>query len=48
MKTLGDFCATVAVLALYLVLSARETLRERRRQRALGAAYEGPLDGEDV
>ena len=46
MKALGDFCVMVVVLAAYLVLAARDALRERSRQRALGAAYEGPLDGE--
>jgi len=46
MKTLINLCVAVAVVVVYGVLTAVETIRERRLKRELGAAYEGPLDGE--
>lgn len=46
MKTIVDTLALLATVLAYAVVSARDDLRERRKRRALGAHYEGPLDEE--
>lgn len=44
MKTITALCSAAAVLLTYLVLAAIEDVRERRKKRRLGSAYEGPLE----
>jgi len=42
-KAFETFCLLAVVIA-YALAQAREDFRERRRRRALGDRYEGPLE----